>query len=836
MPLNAREGAPVAGGSGNWSLLVTPLRFVDFKPHLQATSGFVWASARINSQSGGARKLFTSTYCAVRVFIDGKLVLDKPQPNGYFADNAEAAVTLPKGMCEISVAVGIRSGYSGFQLNLTEPGAKGAQLRGVAGDRLLIPTASGKAPDTASAAMQSLALAARDVFIKPGDKVTIVAGAGGSAPVGTGPLSARFIGPGGPFGPPQPPRTFTDLSRMYWQAEYSVPTVAGVTTEISLEVKAGETLLGTKKIELYSLIALQQSAATLESEIEQAARAAGRPLPNAMLCAEKLRLFLAKIATGDERITNETGPMLVKLLENARTFAKVEARGQDPHEGRTGYFERAYHSAIDESAQPYFIHVPSAAKNNPRKLPLVIFLHGYVPSYDKHRWWDEMHDFNALFEKNDAFLLIPFGRSNTDFQGVGEVDVMDAIADVKKRYAIDPDRVYLYGYSMGGMAVYHIGAHYADQFAGGIVLAGRADSPLQNQRPLQQFHAYKQWLIHADNPISLCENFANIPVRIFHGANDFIISADEAKRMEKRLKEIGTDAQLTISNGDHLSLFELMITEEPLKWLLSQKRNPQPAVRKLKSYSLRYAKQGELEVLATTGELKPIEFEWSSAGNEVKFSKESSHVLQHSVRGQPSKPLQPGMYKTPQRCGPLREATCNPFIGVYGTSGTPEANKQNKENAERFAREWLAYTRSKVQIKADKDVTDQDKKTKNLFLFGEEQDNLLHAALAKSLPIAVKNGTVTVGDKSLPLKDKGVMYVFPSAFAPGDGFQSVVIQAGIYYGQHVGVNHKFDLIPDFVVYTEAGDTDGTGTNRAVVAGFFDGQWKLNPASTWWFDK
>src|SRR4029079_4264683 len=111
--------------------------------------------------------------------------------------------------------------------------------------------------------------------------------------------------------------------------------------------------------------------------------------------------------------------------------------------------------------------------------PLVIFLHGYDPNINKHRWW-EAKDFSAVCARHDAFMAIPFGRSNTDFQSCGEVDVLDVIAEMKKLYLIDTQRIYLYGYSMGGMGVYTLAAHNADLFAAGIVLAGRADNPLLN--------------------------------------------------------------------------------------------------------------------------------------------------------------------------------------------------------------------------------------------------------------------------------------------------------------------------------------------------------------------
>ncbi len=51
-----------------------------------------------------------------------------------------------------------------------------------------------------------------------------------------------------------------------------------------------------------------------------------------------------------------------------------------------------------------------------------------------------------------AIVLHAFGRQCIGFKSAGEVDVIDAIADVSKHYHIDPDRVILMGFSMGGAA------------------------------------------------------------------------------------------------------------------------------------------------------------------------------------------------------------------------------------------------------------------------------------------------------------------------------------------------------------------------------------------------
>src|SRR4029078_4436770 len=171
-------------------------------------------------------------------------------------------------------------------------------------------------------------------------------------------------------------------------------------------------------------------------------------------------------------------------------------------------------------------------------------------------------DFSAVCARHDAFMAIPFGRSNTDFQSCGEVDVLDVIAEMKKLYRIDPQRIYLYGYSMGGMGVYTLAAHNAYLFAAGIVLAGRADNPLLNYAAMDNFHPFKQVLMHADNPISLCENLINLPLRIYHRNEDPVVAKTQDIRMNSRFKALKADVQLILKNGGHTFGFEVLEEDE----------------------------------------------------------------------------------------------------------------------------------------------------------------------------------------------------------------------------------------------------------------------------------
>jgi hypothetical protein len=324
-------------------------------------------------------------------------------------------------------------------------------------------------------------------------------------------------------------------------------------------------------------------------------------------------------------------------------------------------------------------------------------------------------------------------------------------------------------------------------------------------------------------------------MRLYHGNDDPIVNVSEAKRMEKRLIESGCDAKLTLAAGDHFYGLDVMMKDEPVEWLLQQKRKTDVSKGHIKAYNLRYAQQGPVTVTTTNGKLEPINLEWTSAEGKVSFTREDPNVLQMKVRGSPEPAALQGLHKTPELCGPIREATCSPFLIVYGTKGLPHNNVIIKKIADHFAKDWYEFTKSKAPIKADSEVTEEDKKTKNLFLFGEEQENSIHAECAKGLPFTIKDGDAKIGERTVSLNGRGFMYIYPSPWGAAGG-RSVVVCVGLPYGLQVSSNHKLDLLPDFLIYEREKDTDGTNTNKPVCAGFFDGQWKVDPKLTWWFEK
>ena len=89
------------------------------------------------------------------------------------------------------------------------------------------------------------------------------------------------------------------------------------------------------------------------------------------------------------------------------------------------------------------------------KRPLIISCHGMNQSA-KYQW-DMLKDAKTLADKEKFVIVLPEGINNGwDISGDRDINLIkDLIAQMKKDFDIDENRVYLSGFSMGGMLTYH---------------------------------------------------------------------------------------------------------------------------------------------------------------------------------------------------------------------------------------------------------------------------------------------------------------------------------------------------------------------------------------------
>ena len=105
-------------------------------------------------------------------------------------------------------------------------------------------------------------------------------------------------------------------------------------------------------------------------------------------------------------------------------------------------------------------------------------------------------------------MVCPLGRDGqdrpTEWRGTGELHVLAALEDVKRRFRIDSDRIVCTGLSMGGTGTTYLCSRYPDVFAAGIPLASTYShiSLVANLRDVPMFyvHGGKDWPICENRP------------------------------------------------------------------------------------------------------------------------------------------------------------------------------------------------------------------------------------------------------------------------------------------------------------------------------------------------
>jgi hypothetical protein len=170
--------------------------------------------------------------------------------------------------------------------------------------------------------------------------------------------------------------------------------------------------------------------------------------------------------------------------------------------------------------------------------------------------------------------------------------------------------------------------------------------------------------------------------------------------------------------------------------------------------------------------------------------------------------------KSPQRCGPFKNALRDPFLLVYG-------DQKDQQAAQLFQQEWRDSADGLAPIKAASEISDADKAGFNLILFGTRASNPLISEIADKLPLELTPEGYRLGEKRIAGEGLGLRMVWKS---PWSDKRLIGVCSGLWWGDLLPLNHKWDLIPDYIVYGAETETDDT--NRAIEAGWFDGNWNL----------
>lgn len=574
----------------------------------------------------------------------------------------------------------------------------------------------------------------------------------------------------------------------------------------------------------------------------------------------------------NEFYTEKQIPLAAEMLDLAdRRYEALAEDDTRPWLEEKGLVIRGYRSTIDDSYQPYGLEIPETLDLS-RPVPLLVWLHGRGDKTTDLHFLQHCRTRSQAFgglikDQGEAIILHPFGRHCVGWKHAGEIDVFEAIKAVKDDYPIDPERIILAGFSMGGAGAWHIGAHYRDQFCAVHAGAGFAETKEYNKLAPENFPPdYEQILWKVYDAPNYVRNFLNGPLLAYSGADDTQKAA--ADLMARELAKVGHTLRHVIGEGMGHKYNEESV-KEIRHWLTESwaagRRRPARRIE-WQTPTLRYHSYDWLQltgleshwemaqVLADRNpEKKEITLQLSGvsaleiatghdgnlAGFTIRIEDEDilvedpgfpvSTVSLIRSKGEGAKWIwgEPSpRAKRPGVQGPIDDALLSRFLVVPPERLPAEARAARWLDFEltHFRERWRALMRGELPEKAADEVDSDDIATANLILWGDPDSNPLIAEIADRLPVQWKDGSFTLRGETYVSDAHIPVLIFPNPLNPD---RYVVLNSGLTFREgHDRTNSMQNpKLPDWAVIGFDRDPDAHAPGRIVEAGFFDESWE-----------
>jgi pimeloyl-ACP methyl ester carboxylesterase len=586
------------------------------------------------------------------------------------------------------------------------------------------------------------------------------------------------------------------------------------------------------------------------------------------------------------------GRCISVLDDGLRRAAEIKA-GTAAWPKLKGRVNRAYRSAVDGTAQPYHLNIP-ASYDPAKPTALYVYLHGRShDTPDLGLTWVGGNDGNAggatqgeLGAQAPAagngagngrgnggggpnyIRVEAFGRGNNSFRWAGETDVLEVIASVSKRYNIDPNRIILAGFSMGGAGGWQIGLHNADLFCGLEVDAGVIGNRLNLVDGLtpSQRAANVTYGIMIDHAL----NVFNTPLVGYAGANDAQLASSTSIR-EQLGREgftIPRTSQYVFTGKDINAIFlanpgqghshatgeTARIINEFTAANLKRGRAVPDHIRFI-TYTTRYNRDfwvtvdglqqsfsrasvdaerspGGTNYTIKTSNVSRLFLTDTSAADRITIDDEMLAVGPadtmllvrdggHWTWQSDAKTADTGLRKQHNLQGPINDAFFDAFLCVAptGRANNALADQQGRQELGRFTRMFARDFCGDTRTKDDTAVTAEDIAGNNLILFGDPGSNQVLARIADQLPVKWTKDSITVGGQTYSAADHVPVLIYPNPLNPK---HYVVINAGLSAQGFRGPAGY----GDYAVLKLSKQADGTLAAETATEGVFDESWQL----------
>lgn len=580
----------------------------------------------------------------------------------------------------------------------------------------------------------------------------------------------------------------------------------------------------------------------------------------------------------DEFFNAREIPVARALMKQGVERAVQLRQGQAPWNTATGLVVHGYRSKIDGSVQPYGLVVPATYQpGSPYRHRLDFWFHGRGETLSELNFLDGRQKSPGEFTPPNAFVLHLYGRYCNANRFAGEVDLFEALDNVKKRYPIDEHRLVVRGFSMGGAACWQFATHYPSLWAAAAPGAGfseTADFLKVFQREKLQPTWYEQKLWHLYDSTDYAANLQICPTVAYSGEIDQQKQA--ADMMAAALKKENMTLMHVIGpNTPHR--YHPVAREEINRRIDGVLEAPRPITiepQTFTTWTLRYHQM-------PWGTIDGLEQHWERARLSSQFSEpdlvrvKSENVSAFTLSLPSGSPLPPRgtirvlidgnppagppdgspilsdrswqahfrkvdgkwqnvassddgkLRKRHGLQGPIDDAFMDSFLMVRPT-GKPLNERVGAwctGEMKHAIEHWRKQFRGEARVKSDEECTMDDFNNHNLVLWGDPSSNRLLARIADKLPIRWDGKEVRVANRSYSAEDHAPVLIYPNPLNPK---RYVVLNSGFTFREYDYLNNarQTPKLPDWAIIDLKVPVSSRAPGGVAAAGFFGEQWEL----------
>lgn len=546
------------------------------------------------------------------------------------------------------------------------------------------------------------------------------------------------------------------------------------------------------------------------------------------------------------------------LITEGRERAKQLGLKKSPWLDAKGLIVRGYRSKIDNSFQPYGLVVPPDLDLT-KPVPLMVWLLGRGEKRTELAFLAEREGGPPQLTPKNTLIVVPYGRFCNATKFAGETDVMEALAAVRARYKIDPLRIAVAGFSMGGGSTWHLATHFPGLWCAASPGAGFAETPVftkSNAPGKEPRPAWEQTLWRQYEATGISGNLFNVPTLAYSGEIDGQKEAADLMEAAMARENLKLERFIGPKTGhEYHKETKARLTGEFEK-LIAKGRDESPSSIRFSTYTLRYPECAWLRIdsLGEHWQRADISALRSAKGTiaidtknvtaftltGVKFngvlidSQQISGIpvstkARHFTRSDGTWKMTdsaPTTGKRPGLTGPLDDAFTDAFVFVRPTGkplnpalGTWVSNELSSSR-----QLWHDVFRGEAPVIDDTALTPADIADKNLILWGDPSSNRVIAKLLPKLPLQWDAEKLTFRGKTYSAADHAPILIFPNPFSPR---RYIVINSGLdFRGDSYGSNaFHTPKLPDWAIVDLTTPPGPRWPGKITDAGFFDEAWK-----------